>query len=181
MGLVKKMKTIRDNSPYILGYVAYFVYYTALVQLIWIGILFVFPSYYSFLLNSFESPLALINIRLPLSFGLQLFINYLCFLASIRWIALPLIKRSQNVLAKTERTSLLLDFFVFSLFVFLYGNLPMAFLQFFPITKEIQNIIRFVWIAIISYDLYKDVVSSYAFSPAQKVLTIKNDTQTKAT
>lgn len=174
-----KMKTFRDSSPYILGYVAYLVYYIALVQLIWLGIFFIFHSYPSFLSNSFQMSLGLGFINLSPGSGLNLFINYLCFLASTKWITLPIIKRSQNISTKTERKSLVLEWFLFSIFVFLYGNLPMAFLPVFPITKEIQNIISFVWIAIIGYAIYKDVVVSFAFSPAEKELVNKNDTQTK--
>ena len=165
-----KMKAFRENLPYIFGFVAYWTYYIALLGLIWLGISFLFLRYFS-------RPSDYVYLLLYL--GIQGLIGYLGFIASVRWIVLPLLKRSKNIPVKTGREFLVLEWLLLLLFVFLYGKLPTIFLHLLPIAKEVQNVISFVWITMVSFALYKDTVSSYAFSSPEEKLASENDHQAK--
>jgi hypothetical protein len=156
---IKNMKIIRDNSPYLLGFVAYWAYYTASFQLIWLGIWFVILRYLS-------PPSDFFNFIL--TWGLASLLSYLSFLASTRWITLPMIKRFINIPIKNEQGSLTMNWVLFIIFIFIFGRFPLGFLQMLPIEKEIQNFVSFVWMAIISFDMYKDAISNYAFKTKEE-------------
>ncbi len=162
------MKIFRDNFPYLLGFVAYWAYYAASFQLIWLGIWFVILRHLSPLPDF---------VNLLLTWGLAGVLSYSSFLASTRWIALPMIKRFINIPVKNEQGSLAMSWFLFIFFLFLFGTFPVSFLPLFPIEKEIQNIVSFGWVAIVSFSLYKDAISDYAFKTKEDKLA--NDPQTK--
>ncbi|MBL8079553.1 MAG: hypothetical protein JNM55_16425, partial [Anaerolineales bacterium] len=111
--------------------------------------------------------------------GLAILLSYSSFLASIRWIALPMIKRFVNNPIKNEQGSLAMSWFLFIFFIFLFGKFPISFLSLLPIEKEIQNFIGFGWMAIISFDIYKDIVSEYAFKTKEEKLANGNEPQAK--
>lgn len=160
------MKIIRDNFPYLLGFVAYWAYYTASSQLILLGIWFVILRHL-WPLPDF--------VNLLLTWGLAGVLSYSSFLASTRWIALPMIKRFTNIPIKHEQNSLAMSWFLFIFFVFLFGTFPVGFLPLLPIEKEILNIVSFGWVAIVSFALYKDAVSDYAFKTKEDKLVNESD------
>ncbi len=165
------MKAIRDNAPFILGCFASYAGFIILSALIGLGIS-------SFLITRFLSQQSDLAIFL-LSLGVNGLSSYISFLASVRWVALPLLKRTKPITGKTERF-FLVEWLLFSVLVYISGTLPLSLLPVFPGTADLQTIIGYLWMALINFLLYKGVVEGYAFRYIEKTVR-ESDAEVKVT
>ena len=161
------MKSIRETFPIIIGWLAYQAYYRALGSILLLCISYFFVRY-----SLSKSPLLWSLILI----GINAFVSYITFLASVHWLASPIFMRIKNVTQKSNRNFLIVEWIIFSVFVFIC-NLPLAYTGIFPVSKTMHEIIAFVWKTIVSALVYRSIVSNYVFESAKTVAS-KNEQQT---
>lgn len=161
------MKVIRENVPFIIGCFAYYVGLATLNTLIWLGISFLSSQFFS-QPSDFVSSL--------LRFSTQALAGYLSFLVSVKWITSPMLKTAN--ITKMTGGFLFAEWLLFSLLVYIFGNLPLSLLPVLSIVKELQKAIAYTWMAIIGFSFYKGVSAGHTFSLLENNAN-ENDSQAK--
>ena len=146
------MKAIRDNYPIIIGWLIY------LISAVPLSIKY--PDGISSLFSKFSNELWS-SIFSIIVFA---FVDYLRFLISAQWIALPIFKSMKKITQKSKLKFLVLEWFHFSFWVFLCVFPVSNYSYLIPASWGVREIIVLIWSVIISFWAYNGVVSDYVFS-----------------
>ncbi len=149
------MKSIQKNYPILIGWFAYFISAILLSITLSRGFL------YSSLDFSFKST------NFIFSFAIYVFIDYLRFLISAQWIALPIYKSMKNITGKSKQGFLFFEWLHYNFWIFLCIFPVENYSYLFPVSREVQAAIVAVWSIVITFWAYHGVVTDYVVKLAK--------------